>query len=90
MPSQRHQGEETAQIDRGAPDPLRRVLGATPLVGKTVTGSNVTSAGGIPASVISAGGTPGTVTSAGGIPESVTPVTDLLRDPGDDDEADGS
>ncbi|CAN0108835.1 unnamed protein product [Ascophyllum nodosum] len=30
------------------------------------------------------------VTSAGGIPESVTPVTDLLRDPGNDDEADGS
>ena len=30
------------------------------------------------------------VTGAGGIPESVTPVTDLLRDPGDDDEADGS
>ena len=29
-------------------------------------------------------------TSAGGIPESVTPVTDLLRDPGDDDEAYGS
>ena len=85
MPSQRHQGDETAQIDRGAPGPLRRVLGATPLVGKTVT-----SAGGIPASVISAGGTPGTVTSAGGIPETVTPVTDLLRDPGDDDEADGS